>query len=107
MIKYLIFQQIESYKNQITLMNFIYSLINVLSLIFLGFVFKRVLTDDLTSNKEFIDYISAVAAVFAPYLTFISKGFFYPLLRKINTLIELYFNKDHTEDELKIIYDTE
>ncbi|WKN40679.1 hypothetical protein [Tunicatimonas pelagia] len=104
-MKRLILTQIENYKNQIVLMNFIFSLLNVLSLLFLAMVFEKIMTENPTDDDVFIKYIQALAALLAPYLAFVAKGYFFPLWRKLDTLFHLYFNKSYSEEELKIIYD--
>ena len=101
----LISKQIENYKDQITLMNFVFSLLNIFSLVLMALIFDKILAVESANSDVFVKYIQAFAALFVPYLTFVAKGYIFPFWRKLDTLFHLYFNDTYTEEESKIIYD--
>ncbi|MDN3687397.1 hypothetical protein [Cyclobacterium jeungdonense] len=101
----LIINQIENYKSQILFMNFIYALLNTISLVLLAIIFEKILISENAGNDSYLQYLQALGAILAPYITFVAKGFLFPMWRKIDTLFHLFFKSTYSEEEMKIIYD--
>jgi hypothetical protein len=101
----LIEDQIEELQKEILMLNFIFSFVLSLSLITLGLFFQKIYFDPKTTSETFIKFIEAAAVLFAPYLTIIAQGFYFPLYRKLNGLGNLLFKDNLLDEEIKIIYE--
>lgn len=60
---------------------------------------------EVQNEENYIKLLEVSAALFAPYLTVVAQGYFYPNHRKINVLRYLLFKSNLEEEDIKFLYE--
>jgi hypothetical protein len=101
----LIKEQIRKNQFEITFQNIVFSLVNCLSMLFIGYILFRSVFRPFGEGEDYSKFLTATVSLIIPYLTYVAQGFSYPKKRRISVLRHLLAKRDISGDDVKCIYE--